>query len=162
MLGSKPYLELAIAGQRPKRYAIGQLPFTIGSTDDCDLMISHPSVNPRHIVLEGDGERFSAVSEGHIPVTLNGGILSRQMLRSGDVLSIDGLLALVFHNPVEEREAARLQKAADRKTPGPRKQVDKAGLKARLLVPMSILLGMSVLMLIVFAVVRDPSRGLHR
>lgn len=163
MFSSKPYFELLAEGKRTKRYPIGKVPFVIGSSEECDLIISHPSVNHRHIVISGNEGKFSAESIGHIPVSLNGSILSTQTLRSGDVIVIDDALEFVFRNPEEEREIAKADKEAKKKTPqqestaAPR---DTAGLRQRLLVPLSILGGMTVLLLLIFIIVRDPNRGL--
>lgn len=106
-----PYLELIVAGGTPDRFAVRKQRFVIGSSAEADMVISHPSVDGEHVILEQTPNGWTAAAVGLAPVILNDLSLSSRAIYSGDTIDIDGIVNLVFRDPIEDKARAKAEKA---------------------------------------------------
>lgn len=154
MFRPTPFLELVKTGGAPDRYAIRKDRFVVGSDREADIVINHPSVSRQQVVLEQSESGWTAVAVGHTPVSLNGLPLNSRIIHTGDELDIDGLVLLVFRDPIEEKARERAEKAA-RGAKGIETGTQDKPRRSRYLLPGVILSVMLTLLLVLAASRRD-------
>jgi hypothetical protein len=80
-------LSPAVAGQA---FDIGDAEITIGRSESCTIMVSHPLISRTHARVAGVGGRYLLVDAGSVNGTFLNGmrILSPQTLRGGDEIGV--------------------------------------------------------------------------
>ncbi len=125
-----PYVSFALASGKTDRVDIEDGTFVVGSAPECDLIVSGPGINNRHVTLSRRADGWVLAVEGVDPVTHNGRVVDRDVsLVSGDEIRLAKAFRFRFVDPVadfaaaeEDRRRARQAKAdaaRDRAKAGP-------------------------------------------
>ena len=81
---------------------------TVGRAPESDILLDHPTVSPEHaeIVAGQSGVRIKDLSRGGTGVRVNGQLVSRAFLKTGDEIAI-GPYRLVFDGALLQQRATR-------------------------------------------------------
>jgi ABC-type multidrug transport system ATPase subunit/pSer/pThr/pTyr-binding forkhead associated (FHA) protein len=79
---------------------------TIGSAGDSDIVLDHPTVSPHHaeILIGPSGARIKDLSQGGAGVRINGQLVARAFLKTGDEIAI-GPYRFVFDGALLQQRA---------------------------------------------------------
>ncbi len=106
------YLEFAfLTGDVERRELSKQQPLSIGNHATNDLCIDEPDVELMHCRVSWNKNGFEAVAAGVAPLDVNGNLVQRAILKSGDVLRI-GSVDITFRSG-DEAGAAGAGKAGE-------------------------------------------------
>ena len=106
------YLEFAfLTGDVERRELSKQQPLSIGNHSTNDLCIDEPEVELMHCRISWNKSGFEAVAAGVAPLDVNGNLVQRAVLKSGDVLRI-GSVDITFRTG-DEAEQAGAAKGGD-------------------------------------------------
>lgn len=97
----KPYGRLVLGQNHATFYELEQPETVVGRSESCDIHLDDPYVSRRQARIIHDGDRVRIENLGRNPVLVNGEVIERSVLLSGDMILL-GRTQLVFQKHAQE------------------------------------------------------------
>jgi sigma-B regulation protein RsbU (phosphoserine phosphatase) len=99
---STAHLVFHVAGAR-RVLTIDTLPFSVGRSEDCSLVISHPQVSRQHALIERDGSSYVLRDQNSRHGTfVNGARITQRILNAGDSIMLGSRHSVVVFEEGDE------------------------------------------------------------
>lgn len=97
----KPYGRLVLGQNHATYHDLEQPETVVGRSENCDIQLDDPYVSRRQARIIQDGNRIHIENLGRNPVLVNGEVIERSILHSGDMILL-GRTQLVFQRYAAE------------------------------------------------------------